>query len=187
VTFLSNKLVAKRLELLAALVSGTAPIGMLAHARNPNTATDVRDALATAASLGRTLHVETVASASDVDPAVAALVQQRVTALFIAPQADFRFWRHQILALAERHALATSFSNSDFVVAGGLMSYGPDQVDSYREAGKYTGRILKGEKPAGLPVLVSTKFDFAINLKTAKSLGLTVPPTMLALATAVIE
>jgi putative tryptophan/tyrosine transport system substrate-binding protein len=187
VTFLSNKLVAKRLELLAALVSGTAPIGMLAHARNPNTATDVRDALATAASLGRTLHVETVASASDVDPAVAALVQQRVTALFIAPQADFRFWRHQILALAERHALATSFSNSDFIVAGGLMSYGPDQVDSYREAGKYTGRILKGEKPAGLPVLVSTKFDFAINLKTAKSLGLTVPPTMLALATAVIE
>jgi putative ABC transport system substrate-binding protein len=187
VTFLSNKLVAKRPELLAALVSGTAPIGMLAHARNPNTATDVRDALATAASLGRTLHVETVASASDVDPAVAALVQQRVTALFIAPQADFRFWRHQILALAERHALATSFSNSDFVVAGGLMSYGPDQVDSYREAGKYTGRILKGEKPAGLPVLVSTKFDFAINLKTAKSLGLTVPPTMLALATAVIE
>jgi len=187
VTFLSNKLVAKRLELLAALVSGTAPIGMLAHARNPNTATDVRDALATAASLGRTLHVETVASASDVDPAVAALVQQRVTALFIAPQADFRFWRHQILALAERHALATSFSNSDFVVAGGLMSYGPDQVDSYREAGKYMGRILKGEKPAGLPVLVSTKFDFAINLKTAKSLGLTVPPTMLALATAVIE
>jgi len=121
VTFLSNKLVAKRPELLAALVSGTAPIGMLAHARNPNTATDVRDALATAASLGRTLHVETVASASDVDPAVAALVQQRVTALFIAPQADFRFWRHQILALAERHALATSFSNSDFVVAGGLM------------------------------------------------------------------
>jgi ABC-type uncharacterized transport system substrate-binding protein len=187
VTFLSNKLVAKRLEPLAALVSGTAPIGMLAHARNPNTATDVRDALATAASLGRTLHVETVASASDVDPAVAALVQQRVTALFIAPQADFRFWWHQILALAERHALATSFSNSDFVVAGGLMSYGPDQVDSYREAGKYTGRILKGEKPAGLPVLVSTKFDFALNLKTAKSLGLTVPPTMLALATAVIE
>jgi putative tryptophan/tyrosine transport system substrate-binding protein len=187
VTFLSNKLVAKRPELLAALVSGTAPIGMLAHARNPNTATDVRDALATAASLGRTLHVETVASASDVDPAVAALVQQRVTALFIAPQADFRFWRHQILALAERHALATSFSNSDFIVAGGLMSYGPDQVDSYREAGKYTGRILKGEKPAGLPVLVSTKFDFALNLKTAKSLGLTVPPTMLALATAVIE
>ena len=187
VTFLSNKLVAKRLELLATLVSGTAPIGMLAHARNPNTVTDVRDALATAAALGRTLHVERVASASDVDAAVAALVQQRVAALFIAPQADFRIWRQQILALAERHALPTSFSNSDFVVAGGLMSYGPNQVDSYREAGNYTGRILKGEKPADLPVLVSTKFDFAINLKTARALGLTIPPTMLAVATAVIE
>ena len=187
VTFLSNKLVAKRLELLAALVSGAAPIGMLAHTRNPNTASDVRDALATAAALGRTLHVERVASASDLDTAVAAVVKQGIAALFVAPQADFRLWRQLILALAERHALPTSFSNSDFVVAGGLMSYGPRQIDSYREAGIYTGRILKGEKPAELPVQVSTKFDFAINLKTAKALGLTIPPTMLALATEVIE
>jgi putative ABC transport system substrate-binding protein len=187
VTFLSNKLVAKRLELLAALVSGTAPIGMLAHTRNPNTVADVRDALAAAAALGRTLHVERVTSLSDLDAAVAALVQQRIAALFVAPQADFRNWQQQILALAERHALPTSFSNSNFVVAGGLMSYGPNQIDSYREAGIYTGRILKGEKPAELPVLVSTKFDFAINLKTAKSLGLTIPPTMLALTTVVIE
>jgi putative ABC transport system substrate-binding protein len=181
VTFLSNKLVAKR------LVSGAAPIGMLAHTRNPNTASDVRDALATAAALGRTLHVERVASASDLDTAVAALVKQGIVALFVAPQADFRLWRQLILALAERHALPTSFSNSDFVVAGGLMSYGPHQIDSYREAGIYTGRILKGEKPAELPVQVSTKFDFAINLKTAKALGLAIPPTMLALATEVIE
>ena len=119
VTFLSNKLVAKRLELLASLVSGATPIGMLAHARNPNTVADVRDAQATAAALGRTLLVERVASIGDVDAAVAALVQQRVAALFVAPQADFRNWRQQILALAERHALATSFSNRDFVVAGG--------------------------------------------------------------------
>ena len=187
VTFLSNKLVAKRFELLAALLSGTQPIGMLAHTLNPNTAADVRDALATAAALGRTLHVEKVASEGDLGIAVAALVQQRVAGLFIAPQADFRNWRQQILALADRHGLATSFSNSDFVVAGGLMSYGPNQIDSYREAGIYTGRILKGEKPADLPVLVSTRFDFAINLKTAKALGLTIPPTMLALATTVIE
>jgi putative ABC transport system substrate-binding protein len=187
VTFLSNKLVAKRLELLAALLSAAAPIGMLAHTNNPNTATDVRDALAATAALGRTLHVEKVASASDVDAAVAALVQQRIAGLFIAPQADFRNWRTQILALAERYALPASFSNSDFVRAGGLMSYGPNQIDSYREAGSYTGRILKGAKPAELPVLVSTKFDFAINLKTAKALALTVPLTMLALATVVIE
>src|SRR6478672_11768793 len=187
VTFLSNKLVSKRLELLATLVSGAAPIGMLAHTRNPNTVSDVRDALATAAALGRTLHVERVPRASDLDNAVAALVRQGIVALFVAPQADFRLWRQQILALAERHALPTSFSNSDFVAAGGLMSYGPHQIDSYREAGIYTGRILKGEKPAELPVQVSTRFDFAINLKTAKALGLTIPPTMLALATEVIE
>jgi putative ABC transport system substrate-binding protein len=187
VTFLSNKLVAKRLELLATLVPGTAPIGMLAHAHNPNTTADVRDAVAAAAALGRTLHVEKVASASDLEAAVAALLQQRIAALFVAPQADFRLWRQPLLALAERHALATSFSNSDVVGAGGLMSYGPNQLDSYREAGNYTGRILKGEKPSELPVLVSTKFDFAINLKTAKALGLAVTPTILALATAVIE
>ena len=129
VTFLSNKLVAKRLELLASLVSGATPIGMLAHTRNPNTVADVRDAQATAAALGRTLLVERVASIGDLDAAVAALVQQRVAALFVAPQADFRNWRQQILMLAERHALATSFSNRDFVVAGGLMSYGPNQLD----------------------------------------------------------
>jgi putative ABC transport system substrate-binding protein len=187
VTFLSNKLVAKRLELLAALVSPAAPIGMLAHTRNPNTAADVRDALAAASALGRTLHVERVASLSELDAAVIALVQQRVAALFVAPQADFRIWQQQILALAERYALPTSFSNSDFVVAGGLMSYGPNQVEAYREAGIYTGRILKGEKPAELPVLISTKFNFALNLKTAKALGLTIPPTLLFTADEVIE
>ena len=187
VTFLSNKLVAKRLELLAALVSPAAPIGMLAHTRNPNTDADVRDALAAAAALGRTLYVERVASLTELDAAVAALVQQRVAALFVAPQADFRNWRQQILPLAERNALPTSFSNSDFVVAGGLMSYGPNQIESYREAGIYTGRILKGERPAELPVLISTKFNFAINLKTAKALGLTIPSSMLALTTTLIE
>ncbi|MGA9051073.1 MAG: ABC transporter substrate-binding protein [Pseudolabrys sp.] len=187
VTFLSNKLVAKRLELLAALISPAAPIGMLAHTNNPNTIADVRDALAAATVLGRTLYVERVASLSELDAAVTALVQQRIAALFVAPQADFRNWQQQILALAERNALPTSFSNSDFVVAGGLMSYGPNQIESYREAGIYTGRILKGERPAELLVLVSTKFNFAINLKTAKLLGLTIPPSMLALTTTLIE
>jgi len=187
VTFMSNKLVAKRLELLSSLVAGPAPIGMLAHALNPNTDADVRDALATATSLGRTLHVEKVANASDVEAAVATLVGKQISALFIAPQADFRVWRQQILELAYRNRLSTSFSNSDFVAAGGLMSYGPNQADAYREAGNYTGRILKGEKPADMPVLISTRYDFTINLKTAKVLGLTIPPTMLALATTVIE
>jgi putative ABC transport system substrate-binding protein len=185
--FLSNKLVAKRSELLAKLVSAAAPIGMLAHTNNPNTGADVRDALAAASVLGRTLHVERVASPSELDAAITALVQQRVGALFVAPQADFRSWQRQILTLAERNALPTSFSNSDFVIAGGLMSYGPNQIESYREAGIYTGRILKGEKPSELPVLVSTKFTFAINIKSAKALGLTIPPSMLALTTMLIE
>jgi putative ABC transport system substrate-binding protein len=187
VTFLSNKLVAKRLELLSNLVPGTAPIGMLAAQRNPNTETDVRDALAAANVLGRTLHVVKVAPDGDLDAAVAALVQQRVGSLFAAAQADFRIWRDQLLALAMRHALPTRFSSSDIVTAGGLMSYGPDQNDSYREAGIYVGRILKGEKPADLPVLVATKFEFVINLRTSKALSLTIPPSLLALATNVIE
>ena len=127
VTFLSNKLVAKRLELLAALISPAARIGMLAHTNNPNTAADVRDALAAAAALGKCSGRQRVASLSELDAAVTALVQQRIAALFVAPQADFRNWQQQILALAERNALPTSFSNSDFVVAGGLMSYGPNQ------------------------------------------------------------
>jgi putative tryptophan/tyrosine transport system substrate-binding protein len=160
VTFLSNKLIAKRLELLSNLVPGSAAIGMLAAQLNPNTETDVRDALAAANVLGRILHVVKVSPDGDLDAAVAALVQQRVGSLFVAPQADARIWRDQLLALAMRYALPTSFASSDIVTAGGLMSYGPDQNDSYREAGIYVARILKGEKPTDLPVLVSTKFEF---------------------------
>jgi putative ABC transport system substrate-binding protein len=187
VTFLSNKLVAKRLELLINLVPETAPIGMLAAQHNPNTETDVRDALAAAKALGRKLYVVEVPPQGDIDVAVVTLVHQRVGALFVAPQADFRMWRDQLLAQAMRHALPTSFSSSDHVTAGGLMSYGPDQSDSYREAAIYAGRILKGEKPADLPVLIATKFEFVINLKTAKTLGMTVPPSLLASATELIE
>jgi len=186
VTFLSNKLVAKRMELLCDVMPGTASIGMLAAEHNPNTETDVRDALAAAKALGRTLHVERV-SQGDVDAAFAALMQKKIGALFVAPQADFRMWREPLLGLAARHKLPTSFSSSDHVTGGGLMSYGPDQIDSYREAGVYTGRVLKGEKPATLPVMIATKFEFAVNLKTAKALDLTIPPSLLVLATTVIE
>ena len=187
VTFLSNKLVAKRLELLCALAPGSSSVGMLAAQRNPNTETDTRDALAAASALGRTMHVERVVPEDGIERALAALVERRVGVLFVAPQADFRMWRQQLVLLAMRHGLPTSFPSSDHVTAGGLMSYGPDQMDSYREAGAYIGRVLKGEKPATLPVLVATKFEFAINLNTAKALGLTIPPSMLAITTNVIE
>ncbi len=187
VTFLVQQLVAKRLELLSDLVPRTAPIGMLADQQNPNAKSDVKNALAAAATLGRAVHVVKIAGPSDIDSAFAVLVQQRVSAVFLAPHANFRIWRQQVLGLAARHAMATSFSSSDFVTAGALMSYGPDQLASYREAGIYTGRILKGEKPAGLPVIQSTKFEFTINLKTAKALGVTIPPKMLLAATKLIE
>jgi putative tryptophan/tyrosine transport system substrate-binding protein len=187
VTFLSNKLVAKRLALLCEIVPPTAAIGMLAARHNPNTPTDVRDAQTAAAALGRTLHVMKVANANDIDAAIAELVRHGVAALFIAPQANFRDWQQQMLMLAVRHALPTSFSSGDFVVAGGLMSYGPDQHDSYRQAGVYVGRILKGEKPAELPVMQSTKFEIVLNRKTADAIGVTIPPTLFAIATQVIE
>jgi putative ABC transport system substrate-binding protein len=187
VTFLVNQLAAKRLELLCELVPKFAPVGMLADQHNPNVETDVRDALAAAVVLGRTLHVAKVVSQNDIEAAFAALVQQRVAAVFVAPEANFRIWRTQVLELAARYALPASFSSSDFVAAGGLMSYGPDQLASYREAGIYAARILKGAKPAELPVMRATKFEFAINLKTAQALALTIPPTLLVLATEVIE
>ena len=187
VTFLVQQLVAKRLELLSDLVPRTAPIGMLADQQNPNAKSDVKNALAAAATLGRAVHVVKIAGPSDIDSAFAVLVQQRVSAVFLAPHANFRIWRQQVLGLAARHAMATSFSSSDFVTAGALMSCGPDQLASYREAGIYTGRILKGEKPAGLPIIQSTKFEFTINLKTAKALGVTIPPKMLLAATKLIE
>jgi putative ABC transport system substrate-binding protein len=187
VTFLSNTLVAKRLELLSDIAPPATPIGMLAAQVNPNTDADVHDAMVAAKALGRSLHVTKVEPDGDVEPPVAALLKLGVKALFVAPQADFRMWRQQLVLLAARHALPTSFSSSDHVTAGGLMSYGPDQADSYREAGNYTGRILKGERPANLPVMQSTKFEFVINLKTAKALGIAVPAAMLALATRVIE
>ena len=187
VTFLSNKLVAKRLELLAALVSAAAPIGMLAHTHNPNTVADVRDALAAAAELGRTLYVERVANLSEVGAAVTALVQQRVVALICGPPSRFSQLAAANSGAGGAPCFADEFLKQRFRRCRRSDELRANQADSYREAGIYTGRILKGEKPAELPVLVSTKFNFTINLRTAKSLGLTIPPTMLALATVLID
>jgi putative ABC transport system substrate-binding protein len=187
VTFLVNRLVAKRLELLCETIAADAPVGMLADGQNPNAPSDIDDAVAAAAALGRTLHVSKVVASGEIEPAIKSLVERRVQAVFFAPNANFRIWREQILAAAARHRLPTSFSSSDFVRAGALMSYGPDQLDAYRQAGIYAGRILKGEKPGELPVMQSTKFEFMINLKTATALGINVPPSVIALANEVIE
>jgi putative tryptophan/tyrosine transport system substrate-binding protein len=187
VAFLVNKLVEKRLELLAEVVPKTKPIGMLVDPNNPNAESDVKYALAAAVVLGRRLIIAKAGTQNDLDGAFATLVENRVAALFVAPNANFRIWRNRLLALVAQHKLPASYSNADFVRAGGLMSYGPDQADVYRLAGLYAGRILKGEKPAELPVLQPTKFELVINLKTAKTLGLTIPQSVLLRADQVIE
>ena len=186
-TILVNKLVAKRLELMGEIAPGTAPFAMLVDSSNPNAESDVRDAVAAAATLGRTLLIAKVATSKELDPTFADFVRQRVGALFVTPSVNFRGWRHQLSALSVHHALPASYSDRDFVAAGGLMSYGPDQSDLYRQAGIYAGRILKGEKPAELPVVQPTKFELVVNLKTAKTFGIDLSAKLLALADEVIE
>ncbi len=187
VTFLINSLGSKRLELLRDLVPAAAAIGFLADPTNPNTETETTDMLAAAGAVGRKLLVERANTESEVDAAFASLVQQRADALIIAAQAFFLSRRDQLAALAARHSLPTIYPLRAFAVSGGLMGYGPSISDAFRQAGLYAGRILKGERPADLPVSQSTRFELVINLKTAKELGLTVPPTLQVAADEMIE
>jgi putative ABC transport system substrate-binding protein len=124
---------------------------------------------------------------AEIDTAFAALAQQGITALFVAAATNFNIWRDRIVSTAARQAVAVSYSASEFVVAGGLMSYGPSQYDVYCQAGVYTGRILRGARPADLPVLQPTKFAFVLNLKTAKALGLNISSGVLSIVDEVIE
>ena len=137
--------------------------------------------------LGLQLHVLHASTEGEFDPVFAALVRLRAGGLVIGPDSSFTSRIEQIAALTLRHAVPTIYEFRQFAAAGGLMSYGPSLSDSYRLAGIYTGRILKGEKPADLPVVQSTKFELVINLKTAKALGLMMPPGLLAIADEVIE
>jgi putative tryptophan/tyrosine transport system substrate-binding protein len=187
VSFLVNKLVAKRLELLNELVPGTTTLGMLVDPNNPNAPADAKDAQEAASAIGRKLLILRVDAESELDAAFAAMVAQRISALFVAANANFIIWQDRLMALAARHTIAASYTTRDFVVAGGLMSYGSNLTEVYRQVGVYAGRVLQGAKPSDLPIHQSTKFELVINLKTARALGLTVPSTLLAIADEVIE
>jgi putative ABC transport system substrate-binding protein len=187
VNFLVNMLVPKRLELLHELVPKAASIGMLVDPNNPNAETDTSSALAAAAVIGKKIHVLKASSESDVEEAFRALVQRKADALFVAPHAVFNSRRDQLIALAARNWIPTIYGTRAFAMAGGLISYGTSIIDAYRHAGTYVGRILKGEKPADLPVMQSTKFELVINLKTAKAYSVDISAKLLALADEVIE
>jgi ABC-type uncharacterized transport system substrate-binding protein len=188
VTTLNLEVVPKRVELLHELIPTATVVALLVNPTSSTLAeTTTRDARAAARTLGLEIHVLHASAERDFDTAFANLVQRQAGALMIAPDAFFNSHLEELAALALRHAVPTIYQFREFTTAGGLMSYGGSITEAYRLAGVYTGRILKGEKPADLPVQQSTKVELIINLKTAKALGLTVPATVLARADEVIE
>ena len=187
VSFLVNQLNAKRLELASQLASSGAVIGLLARPRNPTYATDRREIEAGAATLGRKLLILDIASERDFEPAFASAARERVGALLVHTDPYYNSHRDALVALAARHAVPTVYEVREYVTAGGLISYGTSIVNAYRQAGVYAGRILKGEKPADLPVVQSTRFELVINLRIAKALGLVIPQNLLVAADEVIE
>jgi putative ABC transport system substrate-binding protein len=185
--FFAGVLGAKRLELLRQLVPQATTIGVLVNPNTDETEAERRDVQAAAQAIGQQLIILDFTSVRDLEAAFATFVQRGAGALLIGSGPIVSSHRERIIALAARHALPASYILREYVEAGGLMSYGTSQSDAYRQAGLYTGRILKGEKAADLPVIQPAKFDLVINLKTAKALGLAIPDKLFALADEVIE
>ena len=177
----------KRLELLRDLVPNAAVIGMLVNPNFPDAESQSKDVAEAARKLGQQVHVVNATTENDFDRAFATLVQLQARALLVTVDPVFNSGRKQLIALAARHKIPAMYFGREFVVDGGLMSYASNLGDGYRKAGIYVGRILKGAKPADLPVVQPTKFELVINLKTARALGLTVPMIMLMTADEVIE
>ena len=187
ISTLNIELHPKRLELLAELVPRAELIALLVNPTGPQTERIIRQAQETARAMRLQLHVLEASTESEIDAAFEALVQQRAGALVSSSDPFFTSRREQLVTLAARHAVPAIYQWREFTAAGGLISYGPSLSAAYREIGVYVGRILKGEKPADLPVQQSVKVEMVFNLKTAKALGLTVPQSILARADEVIE
>ena len=187
ISFLVNETGSKQLELLCEMVPSATSVGLVVNPLNPNTDAEIADVLKAARVLGRQVQVVNASSDREIDAAFETFVQQRVNAIIVAADAFFTAQRDQFVALAARHALPAIYSLREQAAAGGLMSYGTSQVEAYRQAGAYTARVLKGENPGDLPTILPTKFELVINLKTAKALGIEVPPGLSARADEVIE
>jgi putative ABC transport system substrate-binding protein len=177
----------KRLQLMRELLPKAELVALLVNPTSPVAEPQIRDAQAAARKLSFKLSVLSATTENDFDQVFASLVQQRADALFISADPFLSSRREQLVALAARHAIPTLYEIREFVEAGGLMSYGPFLRDAYYEGGKYAGRILKGDNPADLPVEEVNKFEFVVNLKTAKALGLNISPNLLTLTDEVIE
>jgi putative tryptophan/tyrosine transport system substrate-binding protein len=186
-TELNAEVGSKRLALLHETVPQATRIRVLVNPKNPFTEFAIKEAQAAAATLGRQIEIVSTSADDDIDASFASLAQKRVDALLVIPDPLFYLRRTQLATLAAHHALPTMYWDRALVEAGGLMSYGTSITDLVRQAGIYAGRILKGEKPADLPVQQASKFEFVINLKTAKALGLTIPETLVATADEVIQ
>jgi putative tryptophan/tyrosine transport system substrate-binding protein len=187
VSRMSVALEPKRLELLREFVPKASVIALLVNPTNPRSELVVHQLQEPAGALGIRLHVLKAITESELDSVFESLVQLGAGALLVTQEPSYRRIRTQIITLASRHVIPTMYSTRDYAVLGGLVSYDASPTDSYRQVGIYAGRILKGEKPADLPVQQPTKFELAINVKTAKALGLEIPPTLLARADEVIE
>jgi putative ABC transport system substrate-binding protein len=188
ISFLSAELVEKRLALLHELVPAAARVAVLVNPTDPvRTESTTKDVEAAARTIGLQIRVLNASTSREIDAAFATLGRDRADALFVAADAFLNSRRVQFATLATRHGVPSAYSNRAVVEAGALMSYGTDTLDMFRQVGVYTGQILRGAKPADLPVLQSTKFEFVINLQTARALGLEVPNALQLLADEVIE
>lgn len=182
-----SELAAKRLELLSEMSPSTSSVALLVNPKNPNAEAETKQAQTAAAAVGRELRILNASTDEEIDAALLSLINDKAVALLVGTDTFFFSRRDKIVALTNRDLIPTIYFAREFADAGGLMSYGANFAREWRQVGIYTGRILKGEKPANLPVLQPASFQFIINLKTANALGIGIPAKLLALADEVIE